>query len=532
MLNKPTTLWGFLKLRNGKKGLSLTDIVTYAYLIVGIIVMFGPVLWLIMSSFKDESLIYAENPTFLPYRQTSVEIEGYAEPLILWDVTFKEYRFNEAHILSEDIRATNGYAHAIDQVLVPNDLQIQIDNLEPATIGLEAKLDLIPIEEGNLLEIAQSYPEISIWGQILTQNELPELTGEDPYTLLAPTDTALADFETEYGVGTLAALLLPENQDLLHQLVTYHILIDDYRLSATHRLKDPHIPTLLDGATIETSLTVTESRRLAQAGAPKGAGFPMIDPENVEAGEFVVLKELRTQYGDVTNVWEAVPELHFSIENYEEGIEKFNFMVYFRNSLVVTVLATAVTLLINSMAAFGLSKYKFFGRDAIFIIIISTLMVPISVILVPAFLMISEVRWVNNLWGLIIPGAATPTGVFLLRQYMLTIPDELLDAARIDGASEWRIFWQVILPLARPALAVLAIFSVMWRWNDFLWPFVVVSRNDLFTLPVGLQSFQGALNTQQHLILAMSVLTLLPITVVFAFLQQHITSGIATTGMK
>jgi alpha-1,4-digalacturonate transport system permease protein len=166
------------------------------------------------------------------------------------------------------------------------------------------------------------------------------------------------------------------------------------------------------------------------------------------------------------------------------------------------------------------------------VIIISTLMIPITVILVPAFLVITELNMNNTLWGVIIPGAATPTGVFLLRQYMLTIPDELLDSARIDGASEWRIYWQIVLPLARPALAVLAIFSIMWRWNDFLWPLIVLSENELFTLQIGLNSFRGQYDTQWHYILAMTVLTLLPITVVFAFLQRFITSGIATTGMK
>ena len=115
---------------------------------------------------------------------------------------------------------------------------------------------------------------------------------------------------------------------------------------------------------------------------------------------------------------------------------------------------------------------------------------------------------------------------------MLTIPDELLASARIDGASEWRIYTQVILPLSKPALAVLAIFSVMWRWNDFLWPLIVLSRSELFTLQIGLNSFQGELNVQWHLILAMTVLTLLPITLVFAFLQRNITTGNATSGMK
>ena len=227
-----------------------------------------------------------------------------------------------------------------------------------------------------------------------------------------------------------------------------------------------------------------------------------------------------------------VERVYFGLENYIEGVESFNFARYLRNSVVVTIAATILTLLVNSMAAFALSKYQFRGRNSIFLIMISTLMVPLSVVLVPVFLVITNVGWNNNLLGVIVPGAATPTGVFLLRQYMLTIPDELLASARIDGASEWRIYSQIILPLAKPALAVLTIFSVMWRWNDFLWPLIVLSRNEMFTLQVGLNSFQGELNVQWHLILAMTVLTLLPISVVFAFLQKYVTTGIATTGMK
>ena len=229
---------------------------------------------------------------------------------------------------------------------------------------------------------------------------------------------------------------------------------------------------------------------------------------------------------------QEVRSLEFAWNNYTEPLQRFNFLTFLRNSVIVTVTATLITLIINSMAAFALSKYKFRGRNVIFLIIIGTLMIPISVILVPVYLVIVEVGWVNNLWGVIIPGAATPTGVFLLRQYMLTLPDELLDSARIDGASEWRIYWQIVLPLAAPALAVLAIFSVMWRWNDFLWPLIVLTRSELFTLQVGLNSFQGELNIQWHFVLAMTVLTLLPITVVFAFLQRYITTGIATTGIK
>ena len=155
------------------------------------------------------------------------------------------------------------------------------------------------------------------------------------------------------------------------------------------------------------------------------------------------------------------------------------------------MIATLITLLFNSMAAFALSKYRFGGRDAVFILIISTLMIPPTIILVPNFLVVSELGLLNSLWGVIWPAVATPTGVFLLRQYMLTIPDELIDAARMDHASEWQIFWRIVLPLSAPALAVLAIFSVMWRWNDFLWPLIVLSRTEKFTLQLGAQRVPG-----------------------------------------
>jgi alpha-1,4-digalacturonate transport system permease protein len=229
---------------------------------------------------------------------------------------------------------------------------------------------------------------------------------------------------------------------------------------------------------------------------------------------------------------EPVESINFGLDNYIEGVSSFNFGRYLWNSVIVTISATLLTLLVNSMAAFALSKYQFHGRKTIFLVMVSTLMVPLSVVLVPIFLVITNVGWNNNLLGIIVPVAATPTGVFLLRQYMLTIPSELMDSARIDGASEWRIYAQIILPLAKPALAVLTIFSVMWRWNDFLWPLIVLNRSEFFTLQVGLASFQGELNVQWNLILAMTVLTLLPITVVFAFLQKNITTGIATTGLK
>lgn len=227
-----------------------------------------------------------------------------------------------------------------------------------------------------------------------------------------------------------------------------------------------------------------------------------------------------------------VNELKFASTNYTDLFAKFSFGRYLWNSVFITVVATLLTLLINSMAAFALSKYQFRGQKAVFLLIIATLMIPPTIILVPVFLVINSVGLLNSLWGVILPAIATPTGVFLLRQYMLTIPDELLEAARMDHASEWRIYWKIVLPLAAPALAVLAIFSVMWRWNDFLLPLIVLSKSEFFTLQLALNSFQGELNTQWHYLLAMTVITLIPITLVFAFLQKYITTGIASAGVK
>ena len=218
--------------------------------------------------------------------------------------------------------------------------------------------------------------------------------------------------------------------------------------------------------------------------------------------------------------------------NYSEALERFPFLRYLVNSITVTVTATLITLAINSMAAFALSKYRFRGRDLIFLVILGTLMVPLQVIMLPVYLIIAKLGMANSLWGIIIPPAATPTGVFLLRQYMLSIPDELIEAARIDGAGEFRIYWQMMVPLCAPALAVLTVFSIMWRWNDFLWPLIVINQDRLFTLQLGLARFRGELVTDWNYLLAMTVLSILPITAVFAFLQRYLVSGIATTGLK
>lgn len=252
-----------------------------------------------------------------------------------------------------------------------------------------------------------------------------------------------------------------------------------------------------------------------------GTSSQMVDP--AEPGE-----RIKVNIANRT----PVREIGLALNNYVDPFLSFDFLRYLWNSVFVTFMATVITLLTNSMAAFALSKYRFRGRDTVMLIIVATLMVPLSVILVPLYSVVNATGLLNSLWGVILPTVATPTGVFLLRQYMLTIPDELLEAARMDHASEWQIYWRIVLPLAAPALAVLAIFSVVWRWNDFLWPLIVLSRRELYTLQVGLNTYAGELNVQWHYILAMTVVTMIPVVLVFVFLQRFITTGIAGAGIK
>jgi len=222
----------------------------------------------------------------------------------------------------------------------------------------------------------------------------------------------------------------------------------------------------------------------------------------------------------------------FGLDNYTEALSQFEFTLYLRNSAIVTIGATLLTLVINSMAAYGLAKYNFRGRDVLFLVTLGTIMIPLQVILIPVYQVAADLGLVNSLWGLIIPPAATPTGVFLLRQYMLSIPDELIEAARIDGAGEFRIFLRIVLPLCSAALAVVTIFSVIWRWNDFLWPLVISQSQSKYTLPVALAQFNSQEVVPFNYILAMSVVSMLPVVIVFLIMQRQIVRGIASTGLK
>ena len=268
--------------------------------------------------------------------------------------------------------------------------------------------------------------------------------------------------------------------------------------------------TLEDGSNTE----LAEIKRV-------GITSKMIDPKDTEKTYKIPIDKR-----------EKIREFSVQWDNYLDPLRKYNFLLYFKNSIFVTVIATIITLIINSMAAYALSIYEFRGKNIALVFVIGTLLIPLTIILVPVFYVIANFGMINSLWGVILPGAATPTGVFLLRQYMLTLPRELIEAARMDHASEWAIYWRIVLPLSIPAIAVLAIFSIMWRWNDFLWPLIVLSKSEVYTLQIALNAFHGELTSQWNYVLAMTMVTLLPIALIFTYLQKFITTGIASTGMK
>jgi multiple sugar transport system permease protein len=204
----------------------------------------------------------------------------------------------------------------------------------------------------------------------------------------------------------------------------------------------------------------------------------------------------------------------------------------FLNSVVFAGGVTVVSVLFDSLAAYALARLRFRGREVAFWLVLATLMVPYQVTLIPLFVNVFELGWLDTYQGLIVPRATSAFGIFLLRQFFITIPDALSDAARIDGASELRIWWQIIMPLAKPALATLAIFHFMNNWNDFLWPLVMTSSTDMRTLPAGLTLFMGQSVSDHAIVLAGAVITLAPLAIAFLLAQRYFVRGISTTGLK
>lgn len=221
-----------------------------------------------------------------------------------------------------------------------------------------------------------------------------------------------------------------------------------------------------------------------------------------------------------------------SLNNYILAMEKGDFSRYFVNTIFVSVMATVFTIALNVMAGYVFAKYKFFGDSFLFAMVLATLMVPLEVIMIPVFKVIVNTHLYNRLWGLIIPAMSSPTAVFLARQYYIGIPDDYMEAARIDGASEFGIFTRIMLPLAKPVVSVLFIFSFMWRWNDYLWPKLVINSKTKYTIQLALANYSGEYSVDWNSLLAMSVISMLPVLIVFIVLQDQIMGGLTAGGVK
>lgn len=221
-----------------------------------------------------------------------------------------------------------------------------------------------------------------------------------------------------------------------------------------------------------------------------------------------------------------------TVEHYRALFARSNLSRYLANSVLVSTAVTAIALLLNSMAGYAFAKLRFAGRDRLFGALLSALVIPAQVAMLPLFLLLKQIGLVNTYWGVILPGMASVFGIFLIRQYALSIPDSLLDAARIDGASELRIYRSLVLPVCKPILVTLAVFTFMGTWNDFMWPLIVLTSDDMYTLPVALANLTGEHVQDTELMMAGSVLTVLPVLVVFLLLQRYYVAGILSGSVK
>ncbi len=473
----------FFSRTHGKNKLSFIDWIAYLYLFLGFLIIFLPVLWLLLNSIKSQFLLQKLDTNLLPLdydrvvRATVFGPDG-KEIFIIKDLPDWVIYWNE--LRDEDKKEVND----------PNLFITKFEGKE--YYALRTHLGLVSDHAKELIE-EKNFPEWLI-----------------KYPSMFP------DAKKEYNPKEYLINLNVEEVRLLSEFLglkpykpngfTSQILISA-KNKETNEIEEYSVSRL------NTNKDTVNARLISN---PQG-GIVKIPTEDI-----IVNKKLRPSWINYSD----------PLTNNVRGMS-FDAIKCLNNSVFVTIIATIITVLINSMAAFALSKYKFNGQIIFFIIILATLMVPASVLIVGIFKMVSVTGLNGTLWGVIIPGAATPTGVFMLRQYMLTIPDELLEAARMDAASEWSIYWRIVFPLALPAIAVLAILSIIWRWNDLILPMIAVSTTKTaYTIQLCLLDFQGEYVAQEHYRLAMTVVSLIPTTLVFVFLQRYITTGIANTGIK
>ncbi|PLR86375.1 sugar ABC transporter ATP-binding protein [Bacillus canaveralius] len=226
-----------------------------------------------------------------------------------------------------------------------------------------------------------------------------------------------------------------------------------------------------------------------------------------------------------------IPET-FHWSNYKEVWTRVPFHIYYLNTLKISVITTFLLVINSSLAGYAFAKIKFPENNILFFIYIATMMIPYQVMMIPQFMLMSEIGLVNSHWALILLGSFNPFGVFLFRQFFLSIPDELLEAARIDGLSEFGIYRKIIMPLSKPVIATLVIFTFMHAWNDFLGPLIYLTSDHLYTLQLGIQHFVTEYNTEYSLLMAAAVSAIVPTILVYFLAQDHFIKGVANTGIK
>jgi multiple sugar transport system permease protein len=223
---------------------------------------------------------------------------------------------------------------------------------------------------------------------------------------------------------------------------------------------------------------------------------------------------------------------HPTLANYREVFAKTEYVRWFVNSIIVAAITTASVAFFDSLAGYTLAKFQFPGSFLIFILILSTLMIPTEMLVIPWYMLSINLHWTDSYIGIMFPGLISAFGVFLMRQFFTGVPNDLIDAARLDGFNEFQIFWKIALPLVRPALAALCIFTFLGNWNAYIWPLIVTRSEDMRTLPVGIAFFSSEAQSSFHLIMAAAALATIPVLVIFIIFQRQIIKGIVLTGLK
>lgn len=477
-----SVIWQFLGRTHGHGRLNWVDWITYIYLLFGFLLIFVPVCWIGLNSLKAAYQLEKEDLSLLPSEFTQVA-----------RATVYGSEGRSIFIITDLPGWVMDWQDLKDSQRAEHDVEGFLKSFEGDQLyALRSHLGQVPVQARNIID----------------ERGLPDWLLRYP----ALTSDAKSSFDVAAVLDSLAG--------------------EEKRLLAEYVLADPYQPNKL----VRQVLVVAPD---PVTGSSTEFAVPRFDVTKETLPARYVDNRIDSVVQIETDGAETDRTIRPALENYVDPLTgqaygiNLNFARCFTNSVLATVIATLLTLLINSMAAFGLSKYRFRGQMFFFFFILATLMLPNTITLVGVFKAINATGLSGSIWGVIIPGAATPAGVFLLRQYMLTIPDELIEAARMDAASEWKIYYRIMLPLAMPAIAALGILSVIWRWNDLILPLVAIpTTKEAYTMQLCLLEFRGEFVSQEHYRLAMTVVSLIPTTLVFAFLQKYITTGIANTGLK